>query len=285
MTLLALLLLLSAVSCLVLAVRARNKDIADEGEGELAPEDGGGGLRALGAMLRPQGDRSLADLKGRTSHAGLYGQDALDLYLSVRLIILMLGLGAGGLALAFHPDTLTGGAVAIMLAGFSILGPGLWLDQRARRRQGEISEELPQVLSLLVVSLEAGLNLQQALERVTTSGRGRDSVLVSELRLVLGDLKLGLSLDNAFRRFATRTGSEEAKSLAGVIGWGSQLGTRIAEVLGQHVDAMRHNRLMALEEKSGKSSAKLALPLTLCLLPAAILVLVGPSFLSLLSNL
>lgn len=274
----------AAVASLWMAIRMRRH----RARGPAVREAGGQRRwRALGALVRPQNDGSLELLRDRAAHAGLYGQDALDLYLTVRLIVLLAGAGLGILMITSSDDLLLGSAAGVALAGMAIVLPSIWLDNRARRRQQAITAELPATLSLLVVSLQAGLSLQQALERVVVSAADerRRGVLTTELALVLHDIQVGISLDTAFRRFAARTGSEEVRSLAGAIAWGATLGSKVAGLLERHAETLRRQRAAQLEENAGKASAKLTLPLSICLLPAGMLLLVGPAFIEIMRSL
>lgn len=117
-----------------------------------------------------------------------------------------------------------------------------------------------------MVCLEAGLGLEQALERVAREDRVRSSdeaLLVSELSMVLADMRVGMSVDKAFRRFAERIGGEDASNVVSAISRAASTGAKLANMLRAHADATRRKRLIAMEEASGKANARLALPLTL----------------------
>ena len=235
-----------------------------------------GGIRALGAMLRPEQDEALSELRSRTVRAGLYGRDAIDLFLTIRFVVLVAGVGLGALAYFGVESPLLRVSGLAMGVVVGILGPSLWLERRARQRQQAVAAALPAALELLVICVEAGTGLQAAVERVAAAGEDND-VLASELRLVVADLKLGVPLEQAFRRFATRIGSQEASTLAAVIAQAATFGGRLGDLLRSRASSMREHRILALEENTGKANAKLTLPLTLCLLPAGLLLmLAGP---------
>lgn len=240
----------------------------------------GGGLRALGAILRPGDEEELDLLKSRTTRAGLYGQDAVDLFLTARLIVLAAGFGLILLAINWADSPLVAIFLAMAIGGLAVILPGIWLDRRTERRQAAVARELPEALDLLVVCLDAGMGLEAALERVAFAD-GVDTeadLLRQELRQVLGDVRVGVPLEVAFRRFAARIGSEEATTLAAVISKATALGAQIGELLRAHSKKLRQHQLLRLEEIAGKASAKLSLPLTICLLPAGMLLLLGPAF-------
>jgi len=240
-----------------------------------------GRIRAIGALLRPGDSAALEDLRSRTTRAGLYARDAVDLFLSVRLALMVAGGAAMVVAVSASSSPLSALAAALAIGGPCVLGPGVWLQSRTRRRQAEVTARLPEMVDLLVLCLEAGLGLGQALRRVTRPAPGgRQDLLQSELHLVLADVERGVSQEQAFRRLAARVGTEEIKTLASVIAKGSALGSGIGGLLRDQAAAMRQRQLCELETISGKASAKLTLPLTICLLPAGMLLLVGPIFYS-----
>jgi tight adherence protein C len=238
---------------------------------------GGGGLPAIGALLRPKDAREIEALKSRVTRAGLTSREALDLYLTVRWSLVLGGLVCGvGLA-TLADDAAAGIFLFILVMGLALLAPSMWLRARTQRRQAEIARALPGTLDLLVTCLDAGLGLEQALDRVSSEARNGDDLLAAELRLCLAELSGGLGPVVVFRRLAARVGLEDVNTLAAVIAQAATLGTNIVEVLRGHAAAIRHHRLLDLEERAGKSNAKLALPLTVCLLPSILVLLLGPA--------
>lgn len=261
---------------LVLALRARGRH-----EGQAASHEAGGKrLHALGALLRPEEGKGLDELKSRVTRAGLYSQDQLDLFLTVRLISAVLGVGSIVLVISTSDDMLSAVASMMVLGLVSVVGPGWWLDRRAAERQAAIARALPATLDLLVVCLGAGMGLIPALERVASAGR-EGEILSEELTIVAEELQMGVALEQAFRRFATRIGSDDVSSFAGVIIKASAMGAQVGELLAAHAERMRETHLMELEEKAGKANAKLSLPLTTCLLPSGMLILLAPPFITL----
>ena len=288
---LAALTVIGAVVMLVLAVRSSRRRRAArlaEGESPAEPstvEPKSGGLLGLGAMMRPKDLQEIEALKSRVIRAGLSSREALDLYLTVRWSLFLGGLLCG-ILLATLADDLAIGVVLFMgVMGLAMLAPSMWLRSRTSRRQAEISRVLPGTLDLLVTCLDAGLGLEQALDRVSAEGRTGDDVLAAELRLCLAELSAGLSSVVVFRRLAARVGLEDINTLAAVISQAATLGTNIVEVLRGHAGAIRHHRMLDLEERAGKANAKLALPLTTCLLPSILVLLLGPAAIMVLRSL
>lgn len=281
-----LLCLLLAAAALLIALRlraARTPGPAAEPERRAAPVLAG--WRRLGARLRPKGEAEVEALQERLVHAGLYGRDAIDLFVSVRFVLFAGGLAAvlaGRVALEDSPSTQL--LLVLTVAAVVVIGPNAWLRGRIGRRQREVSATLPELLDLLVVCLEAGLGLEQALERVVRGGGGpvgESRLLRDELETVLSDVQLGMPVPAAWRRLAQRLGGDDVGSVAALIAKASVMGARLGELLRGHSKTVRQRQLLRLEEATGTASAQLALPLTICLLPAAMLLMMGPAALAL----
>ena len=196
------------------------------------------------------------------------------------VIALAVAIGAALLALPLVSGALAQGILGLIALTIGLLGPTAWLDRRVARRRQLIRQSLPDLLDLVAVCLEAGLGLQQSLQRICDN-QGSDDLLAAELRMVLADVRVGVSLEQAFRRFAARVDTEDANALAAAVAQATTLGGQLAELLRSQSIAIRQKALLALEERAGRSSAKLALPLSLCLLPAGLLLLIGPAYVAL----
>jgi tight adherence protein C len=267
-----------AFAFLLVATRRLTAGQQDPRDAEVAgPPRLGTRFRALGSFLRPGNDAAMEELRSRTTRAGLYGRDAVDLFLTVRLVGIVVAAVSIVLAVKTVASPLMAVLLVVILGGVAVIGPGAWLDARARQRQAEVSAELPEALDLLALCLEAGLGLTQALDRVASRG---DSLLSRELRMVLSDISVGLPVDQAFHRFAIRVGSDDVKTVAALVSKGTSLGSGIGGLLRDQVNTMRDRQISELETLAGKASAKLSLPLSICLLPAGMMLLMGPIFYS-----
>lgn len=282
-----LLCLLLAAGALLIAIRLRRAQVPEpaDASGGRATPGATTGWRRLASRLRPQRGGEVEALQQRLVHAGLYGRDAIDLFVTVRFVLLVAGLLAvmvGRTLLAESGfDQLV---LVLVVAGAVVIAPNAWLNRRIQRRQVEVSEALPDLLDLLVVCLEAGLGLEQALERVVRGGGGpvgESRLLRQELDTVLSDVQLGMPVPAAWRRLAQRLGGEDVGSVAALIAKASVMGARLGELLRGHSKTVRQRQLLRLEEATGVANAQLALPLTICLLPAALLLMMGPAALAL----
>jgi len=273
-----------ALVSLVLAVRSALRRRALAPAGRTPDADGrvtAAQLGRLGARMRPSNPEELGALRYRLMRAGLNSDDAVDLYLIVRLLLLVVLTGAVGFILLWPAVGLAIRTVVIGVLALALgVGPSIWIDARTKERLFQIGRELPVALDLLVICLDAGLNLDQALGRVVAGGAKREEVFAGELGVALEEMRAGLPLSESIRRMAQRIDHPDVHSLAALIGQVSALGGNVAGALRAHSEAMRVQRLSFLEEETGKATAKLTLPLVLCLLLSMMLLLFGPAVVS-----
>ncbi|MCL6547785.1 MAG: type II secretion system F family protein [Alicyclobacillus sp.] len=165
------------------------------------------------------------------------------------------------------------------LAGFCLLGwvgPDVWLTRRVRDRQRELLKQLPSVLDLLTVSVEAGLGFDQALARVADKAAGP---LAEELERVLREMGLGSSRTDALQRMADRVGVDAVKSLVSSLIQADRLGVGLARVLRVQAAEVRRQRRMDAEERAMKAPVKMLFPLVAFVFPALFIVIMGPAVL------
>jgi tight adherence protein C len=151
---------------------------------------------------------------------------------------------------------------------------------RIKNRQREIFESFPDALDLMTVCVEAGLALDAALARVGEEMRLKSVTLAEELHLVSLEMRAGSSRERALRNLALRTGVEEIDSLVALLVQSDRFGTSVADSLRVHSDGLRTKRRLRAEEAAAKIAVKLLFPLIFCIFPALMLVLLGPSFIT-----
>ncbi len=191
---------------------------------------------------------------------------------------------------------LAGGSAALVVAGTPLVGlpawavllaagyvgaigwvlPVLWLRMRKNARQKEIQKALADALDLLVVCVEAGLGLNQALMRVAEEIRHVSMILSMELALVNAEIRAGAARDQALRSLAERTGVEDIRSLVTMLIQTDRFGTSIARSLRIHSETLRTKRRQRAEEAAAKTAIKMVFPLVFCIFPAMFVVLIGP---------
>jgi tight adherence protein C len=162
--------------------------------------------------------------------------------------------------------------------------PWVYLSRRARRRQGEIARQLSDVLDLLVVCVEAGLGLFEAIKIVGTESERQKQAIGRELSLVASEISAGASLGQALRNLADRTAVEDIKPLAATLIQSEQLGAQIAPALRSSSDALRTRRRLRAEEAAQKATIKILFPLVLFILPSMLMVIMGPAVLQIINT-
>jgi len=168
----------------------------------------------------------------------------------------------------------------LMALGGAALGylmPGMMLGRLAKKRQHRIRLSLADALDLLVVSVEAGLGLDQALLRVGEELAFAHKDLSDELRLVNLELRAGKARSEALRNLADRTGVDDLSSLAAMLIQTDKFGTSVAQSLRVHSDTLRTKRRQRAEEAAAKTGVKMVFPLVFCIFPAIWVVTIGPA--------
>lgn len=162
-------------------------------------------------------------------------------------------------------------------ADFGAFAPGYYLRRRAKNRQIDIGRQLSDVLDLLVVCVEAGLGLLEAVKVVGNETKAQNLAIGHELSQVAGEVNAGSSLGQALRALADRSGVADLKPLAATLIQSEQLGAAIGPALRSISDAIRIRRRLNAEEAAQKTTIKILFPLVLMILPAMLLIIVGPA--------
>ena len=163
-----------------------------------------------------------------------------------------------------------------LLAGAGYFLPNYLLRVSWRRRQDRLDRALPDVLDLMIVSMEAGLALQATLVRVADEVKGISKDLYKELQFTNAELRTGSSRETALKNLAERTGVQSVKSLVSLMLQSGKMGTSIAEALRTHADFIRVQRAQKAEEIAAKMPVKILFPMMLFIMPALFIVILGP---------
>ncbi len=233
-------------------------------------------------MDTPTGEK----LQQTLTQAGYLKSSAPQTYQVIR-VLLAVGGGLFGLLVGvfFHASFSQPLLFAMGGVGIGIFVPSYYLGRRARIRQNHISRQLSDVLDLLVVCVEAGLGLYEAIRIVGTECEKHGQEIGTELNLVTTDISSGATLGQALRGLAERTAVEDIKPLAATLIQSEQLGAQIAPALRSSSDALRTRRRIRAEESAQKASIKILFPLVIFVLPAMIAVIVGPAMISVIRTL
>jgi tight adherence protein C len=174
---------------------------------------------------------------------------------------------------------------ACWFGGVGYVAPPVHVGMRRRARQKEMQKALPDALDLLVVCVEAGLALNQALVRVSEETERLSPVLAEQLALVNLEIRAGTPRDDALRNFGERTGLDDIKSLVAMLIQTDRFGTSIAQALRVQADTLRTKRRQRAEEAAAKTTIKLVFPLVLFIFPAMFVVILGPALIQILETL
>lgn len=221
-------------------------------------------LRAYREMMTASGFRS----------------DSVYLFLGCKLA-LVTALPAGYLSLIALPQGRMSGSsmlVAIACAIGGYLLPTFWLRRRAEERKTEIFHSLPDVLDLLTVCVEAGLSLDAALIKTAENYQQKDNPLITEINTVTREIRVGKPRQEALKGLAERTMVDDIKALVAMLVQTEKFGTSLGKTLRTYSDSLRMKRKQLAEERAAKTAIKMLFPLTICVFPALLVVMLVPAF-------
>ena len=227
-------------------------------------------LKRLGNAA-PRSTSEMGKLQRKLVNAGCRSNEAVAIFFGIRagIAIVCFVLFASGLI--FRPNI----ALAIGACGLGYLLPSMALGRMARKRQHRIRLGLPDALDLLVVSVEAGLGLDQALQRVGEEIPFAHPELSDELRLINLELRAGKGRADALKNLADRTGVDDVASLVAMLVQTDKFGTSVAQSLRVHSETLRTKRRQRAEEAAAKLGVKMVFPLVFCIFPAIWIVTIG----------
>jgi len=229
-------------------------------------------LKRMGAVA-PKSIGEMGKLQQKLVYAGYRSREALVVFFGVRLAV------AAGVFFVLTTGLFIRPNILIALAGCAIgyVAPSMVLGRLAGKRQHRIRLGLPDVLDLLVVSVEAGLGLDQAIQRVGEELAFAHPDLADELRLINLELRAGKGRSEALRNLAERTGVDDISSLVAMLVQTDKFGTSVAQSLRVHSDTVRTKRRQRAEEAAAKTGVKMVFPLVFCIFPAIWVVSIGPA--------
>jgi tight adherence protein C len=233
-------------------------------------------LKRLGAML-PASPKDVTMMQRRLIRAGFRSPGALKTLYGAKVILSLLLPIALSLVLA--TSALPSDRMLVAIGGAAMVGffgPNEYVRMRSRRRQREIRRGLPNALDLLVVCVESGLGLDQAIMQVAKDLENAHPDISHEFALVNLELRAGKRRLEALRNLAERTAVDELKKLVAVLIQADRFGTGVAQSLRGHSDYMRVQARQVAEEKAAKLGVKLVFPIFFCILPSLFVVTVGP---------
>jgi tight adherence protein C len=234
--------------------------------------------RILGFVKRvgekaPRSAKELGSLRLRLVQAGYRRDEAITVFFGIRIVFALALFALFATSLMMKPN------ITLALGGLAIgyLLPGMALARMAKRRAHRIRLALADALDLLVVSVEAGLGLDQALTRVGAELAFAYPDLSDELKLVNLELRAGKARPDALRNLADRTGVDDLQSLVTMLIQTDKFGTSVAQALRVYSETLRTKRRQRAEEAAAKTGVKMVFPLVFCIFPAIWVVTIGPA--------
>lgn len=241
-------------------------------------------LETLGEKVA-EGRESVGPVRAKLLQAGYRSPRAVSFYYSLRVI--SLATGAILIAVLAPMLSLSGTRLLIWIAAAGAVGwflPVGLLSRKVRLRQSELQKALPDTLDMLVVCVEAGLGLNQAIVRVSEEVEHISSAMSEELQIVNLEIRAGTPREEALRHLGDRTGLKDIQGLVAMLIQTDRFGTSIAQALRVHSDDLRLKRRQRAEEQAAKTTIKLVIPLAVFVFPAMFVVIIGPAILSIMQS-
>lgn len=235
--------------------------------------------------ISPKNAKEQGKWKQRLNQAGFHGESAVSVLLGLKMIGLLVGAAiGGGAALLAYGMTLDTLYQTIGVAGVMFYLPDFIIWLITRKRKEAIFLGLPDALDLMVVCVEAGLGLDQAMRKVADEMGKSHHVIAEELGLCNLQLQMGRSRNNVLHELGVRTGVEDLRTLASIMIQADKFGSSIAQALRVQSAAMRTKRRQLAEEKAAKTAVQLIFPLVIFIFPGIFVVLVGPAAITMINE-
>jgi tight adherence protein C len=221
----------------------------------------------------PRSPKEMGQLRLRLVQAGYRREEALTMFFGIRVFLALALFGLFSTPIIMPPN------IPLALGGLGVgyVLPGMLLARMAKRRAHRIRLALADALDLLVVSVEAGLGLDQALSRVGAELSFAYPDLSDELRLVNLEMRAGKPRSEALRNLADRSGVDDLNSLVTMLIQTDKFGTSVAQSLRVYSETLRTKRRQRAEEAAAKTGVKMVFPLVICIFPAVWIVTIGPA--------
>jgi tight adherence protein C len=222
-------------------------------------------------------DLVMAGYRSDTAIAAFYGIKVMAAVAAMLLALLVRN--------SLSDATMVRIVILIGFTGFGYYFPTLGLEKLVKQRQSKLRLSLPDAVDMLVIAVEAGLGLDQALQYVSREITEGHPELSDELNLVGYEMRAGKRRAESLRNLAVRTGESELRKLVAILTQSDRFGTSMGESLRTHSDFMRMRRKQDAEERAAKIGVKLVFPIFLFILPSMMLVAAGPALLKVFQDL
>jgi tight adherence protein C len=247
--------------------------------GENAWQDTTAALSRMGAWLVRPGAKSDL-LRKQLFRAGYRGPSALEIFCGIQIAAgVILTLTAGWIVFTLKGAIGETVVPALCAGGFAFYFPARILEYQVRARAARIRQAVPSAVDLLVLALEAGQSLDQAMHDTSISLRQVFPDLCSELLFTHLEMRAGTSRQEALRHLAERSGEEEMRKLALLLTDGERFGTSLGPALRTHARYLRTRMRQGAQELARKLTVKLVIPVFFLIFPSVLLVTLGPAYL------
>ncbi|SFT79622.1 type II secretion system F family protein [Sedimentitalea nanhaiensis] len=240
-------------------------------------------LQKFATFLEPKDEEELSAIQLKLRQAGYQSKDAVRFYHFAQFALGILGLIAGAAYVAMLNSQ--GQELDNKMLLLYVLGPGgagymipkYWVTRRVAARKEAIEQGFPDSLDMMLVCVEAGQSLDQAIVRVATELRASYPELAEEFEVVAYEMKAGKDKSAVLRDMGVRCGVQDVQSFVTVLIQSSTFGTPIADALRVYASEMRDKRVMRAEEAANKLPTKMTLATMGLTVPPLLIILVGPS--------
>lgn len=249
---------------------------------------GGGRLEKFAPYLEPKDQKELGATRLKLIQAGYRSRSAVSTFHLLRFVlgIAFLLVGVLSVFLRNQEPSLTSLMIWILMPG--LVGyylPSYWVERRRQGRQEDVTNGFPDALDLMLVCVEAGQSLDQAILRVSNEIRGAYPTLAEEFEVVSSEMRAGKDRVTVLRDMAERCGVSDISSFVTVLVQSATFGTSISDALRVYASEMRDKRVMRAEEKANVLPTKLTIGTMLFTVPPLLIILVGPSMFDIYINL
>ena len=237
----------------------------------------------IGQIFAPKDVGDYSAWKLRFLRAGLHGENTfygfygIKIFLCVLVPFLFYFTKTIGLRTQIVVQPAVNLLITIALALIGFLLPNMWLIIKTARRRRRLRNGLPDALDLLVVCVEAGMGLDQAMKRTGEEISLSNKELSDELHLFNLELQMGKARKDALRNLAARTGVQELRNLVSVLIQTDKFGTSLASALRVSADSFRKERFQKAEEQAAKMALKMTFPLIFFIFPSLFAAILGPA--------
>jgi tight adherence protein C len=240
---------------------------------------------AFARPLAPKNEFEASKLKARLSAAGYRRDSDMSIFLGFKFIGFLLGLFLfAGTTLATSGATQTALIYTVFGTAMMFYLPDIFVGVIASRRKKSIFLSMPDVLDLMVVCVEAGLGLDQAMRKVSEKMKKMARVVAEEFSLSNFQLQMGRQRAEVLNELGLRTGVDDLQSLATILIQADKFGSSVAQALRLQSDSMRTRRRQLAEEKAAKTAVKLIFPLVIFIFPGILVVLAGPAAITMVNS-